>query len=242
MGMLEGKVALITGAGGGLGEAMARHFAREGARLVLTDINMEKVAAVAADLSDAAIAFHHDVTDADQWARAVEEAAGRFGGLDILVNNAAAFTTGSVEDCAADVFERILRTNVTSVLLGIQAATPLVKQRGGGVIINIASAAGFRGIPGLTAYSTSKWALRGLTRSAAIDLAPHHIRVNCVCPGAIETPFTKVNPDFDSTVSLPPIGRIGVPDDIAPMVVLLASDRASFATGSEVVIDGGRGI
>lgn len=242
MGMLEGKVALITGAGGGLGEAQARHFASAGARLVLTDIDAEKARRVAADRGDAAIAFHHDVTNAEQWAQVVRGAIERFGGLDILVNNAGAFVTGAVEDCSADDLERIFRTNVTSALLGIQAAVPALKQRGGGAIVNIASAAGFRGMPGLTAYSTSKWALRGLTRCAAIDLAPHRIRVNCMCPGVIETPFTKVTPDFASSVSVPPIGRIGVPDDIAPMVVLLASDQASYATGSEIVIDGGRGI
>lgn len=242
MGILDGKVALITGAGGGLGESMARHFAAAGARLVLTDINSASVSKVAAEQHAAAIAVRHDVTDASQWAHAVSVAVDRLGGLDILINNAAAFTTGTVEACDIETFERIFHTNVASALLGIQAVTPALKQRGGGCIINMASAAGFRGMPGLTAYSTSKWALRGLTRCAAIDLAPYRIRVNCMCPGAIETPFTKVTPDYASSVTLPPIGRIGVPDDIAPMVALLASDQASFATGSEIVVDGGRGI
>lgn len=242
MGLLEGKVALITGAAGGLGEAQARHFAREGARLVLTDIDAPKVAGVAAAHGDAAIPLHHDVTDPVHWARVVEEAIKHFGGLDILANNAGAFATGSVESCTADDLERIFRINVTSALLGIQAVTGVLKRRGGGAIINIASGAGFRGMPGLTAYSTSKWALRGLTRCAAIDLAPHGIRVNCVCPGVIDTPFTQVTPGFAASVSVPPVGRIGLPDDIAPMVALLASDQSGFTTGAEMVLDGGRGI
>lgn len=242
MGLLDGKIALITGAGGGLGAAQARYFAREGARIVLTDIDAAKLDTLIEDIGEPAIAVEHDVTDAGQWAHAVRKAAERFGGLDILVNNAGAFATGSVEACGAGDLERIFRINVTSALLGIQAVTAALKQRGGGAIVNIASAAGFRGMPGLTAYSTSKWALRGLTRCAAIDLAPHGIRVNCICPGVVDTPFTQVTPGFSASVSVPPIGRIGVPDDIAPMVALLVSDQAGYATGAEIMIDGGRGI
>lgn len=240
MSLLDEKVVIVTGGGGGLGEAQARYFVAEGARVLVTDIDAKRARAVAEALGPSAAWLAHDVTDEGQWNDAVALVLQRFGRLDGLINNAGVSSFGSVEQVEPAELERVFNINVTSVLIGIRAVAASMKERGG-AIVNIASGAALRGSRDLAAYSTSKWAVRGLSRCAAADLVKYKIRVNCIVPGVTETPMTRKDPKFIPSV-LPtiPLGRVGSPDDIAPLAALLVSDRCSFAIGAEFVLDGGR--
>lgn len=242
LGVLDGKVVIITGAGRGQGETTARLFAEEGAKLVLTDRDGANVRQVAASLGESAIWLEHDITDEPVWASVVDMAIERFGAVNVLLNNAGIFFGGGVTDATQADMERAFSVNVTGAFLGVQAVAPNMR-RTGGSIINVASAAGMRGMEGMTAYCTSKWALRGMTRAMSRDLAQFGIRVNAVCPGVIDTPMIRNDdiPDFFQQVAKGiPLGRAGVPQDIAGASLFLASDASSFMTGSDVVIDGGR--
>ena len=238
---LEGKVALITGAGRGQGEAEARLFASRGARVLLTDILDDEGQAVADSIGDAAHFLHHDISDPAHWLDAVRTAKSVFGGLDVLVNNAGIYWVASIQDETAEGFERILKVNLVGAFLGIQAATGELKARGGGSIINISSTAGAIGYPGHAAYGASKWGLRGLTRVAALELSDDRIRVNCVLPGAVDTAMAAVNGIEAGEGKLPsvPLRRVGGAEEIAEVVAFLASDGASYVTGSEYIVDGG---
>lgn len=238
---LDGKVAIVTGAARGQGESEARLFAAAGARVVLTDLLAEEGEAVAASIGEAAVFVRHDVTSADGWAEVAERAREAFGRIDVLVNNAGIWRTAPVDQETEERFERILRINLVGPFLGIRAVVPSMREAGGGSIVNISSTAGLRGIPGHAAYGSSKFGLRGLTRSSALDLAADGIRVNSVHPGAIDTPmiaaagYERGAGGFDRA----PLHRVGVPEDVAELVLFLASDASSYITGTEFAIDGG---
>ena len=239
-GRLSGKVAIITGAARGQGAAEARRFVAEGARVVLTDVLDTELKTVGEELGSSALALPYDVGNEDTWASCVQAAVETYGGVDILVNNAAVYWTRPlVQEKVAD-FERLLRTNLIGGLLGLQAAVPAMIERGGGSIINISSFAGSHGIYGHGAYGMSKWALRGMTQTAAIELGVHGIRVNAVLPGSIDTAMLPVaREEFATRFEHVPLGRVGVVDEIAEAVLFLASDESSYLTGSELAVDGG---
>ncbi|MFJ8018262.1 SDR family NAD(P)-dependent oxidoreductase [Streptomyces sp. NPDC096339] len=235
---LEGKVVVVTGAGRGQGAAEARLFAEAGARVVVTDVREEEGRAVAASLGDQGLFVRHDVTDAASWAGVVEAAVSAFGTVSALVNNAALWRTAHVEKQSPEEFETLLRVNLLGPFLGIQAVAPVLRAGGGGSIVNISSTAGLVGIPGHAAYGSSKFGLRGLTRSAALDLAGDRIRVNSVHPGAIDTPMVAeavAGRDWSHV----PLGRMGRPEEVGELVLFLCSDASSYVTGTEFTVDGG---
>jgi 3alpha(or 20beta)-hydroxysteroid dehydrogenase len=238
---LDGKVALITGAARGQGEAEARLFVQAGARVVLADVLDEEGEAVAGELGDAARYVHLDVADEAQWADAVAATVDAFGRLDVLVNNAGILRTSRIEEQTLELFDAIVRVNLYGVFNGMRAVIAPMRKAGGGAIVNISSAAGLRGVPGYGAYGATKWAVRGITKTAAIELAADGIRVNSVHPGAVDTPMVASSNLQRGPGGLPnnPLGRCAVPEDIAHLVLFLASDASSYITGSELAIDGG---
>lgn len=236
---LAGSVVVVTGAARGQGEAEARAFVEAGARVVLTDLLEEQGRAVAAELGDVARFVRHDVADEAGWHDVVEVAESAFGGIDTLVNNAGIHRRKAIEEETLADFRRVLEVNVLGAFLGIRTVAPMFRRRGGGAIVNVASIAGVVGMGGVGAYSSSKWALRGLTRSAALELAPDGTRVNVVLPGSIDTDMLPVQAREPARPSTVPLGRIGAPREVADVVVFLASPAASYLTGAEVVVDGG---
>ena len=236
---LEGKVAIISGAARGQGDNEARRFVSEGARVVLTDID-PKGQAVADALGANARFVRHDVGNEDDWAKVVAVAQEAFGKIDILVNNAGVFKPANIVDTTLAAFDLHYRVNTLGVFLGMRAVIPAM-EKGGGSIINISSIAGMRGWPGMIAYGGTKWASRGLTQCAARELAPQRIRVNSIHPGLVDTPMLDDHDPaaleaFEAAV---PFGRMGSVDDVAEMVIFLASDLSNYITGAEIVIDGG---
>ncbi|MFI8498793.1 SDR family NAD(P)-dependent oxidoreductase [Streptomyces sp. NPDC085524] len=235
---LEGKVVLVTGAGRGQGAAEARLFAEAGARVVVTDVREDEGREIAASLGDQGLFVRHDVTDAASWAGVVEAAVSAFGTVSALVNNAALWRTAHVEKQSLEDFETLLRVNLLGPFLGIQAVAPVLRAAGGGSVVNISSTAGLVGIPGHAAYGSTKFGLRGLTRSAALDLAGDRIRVNSVHPGAIDTPMVAeavAGRDWSHV----PLGRMGRPEEVGELVLFLCSDASSYVTGTEFTVDGG---
>jgi 3alpha(or 20beta)-hydroxysteroid dehydrogenase len=232
MSRLEGKVALITGAARGLGAEFGRAFVGEGAHVVLADILDAPGSAWAHALGSRAAYVHLDVTRSEDWQRAVELAVQRFGHLDVLVNNAGIVNKGALEQYTFEQWQSIFAVNVTGAFLGIKAALPELKAAAPASIINVASIAGVRGTAGVHGYTASKFALRGLTRSVAVELAGTGVRCNAVLPGTIVTPMTQ-----GTTPRAP--HHMGQPGDVAPLLVYLASDESSFATGADFTIDGG---
>jgi 3alpha(or 20beta)-hydroxysteroid dehydrogenase len=242
MGKLDGKVALVTGAARGQGEAEARAIVREGGRVVVADVLDDLASAVAADLGDRAVACHLDVGNPDEWSAAVDLALATFGRLDILVNNAGILRTGTIEHQLLDDFMAVIRVNEVGCWLGIKAVIPALRAAGGGSIVNISSEIGFIGLQRLSAYSASKFAIRGITKCAALELGHDNIRVNSVHPGFIDTDMARPDLTRDEKSALladQPIARVGVPDDVANLVVFLASDDSSYSTGSEFHVNGG---
>jgi 3alpha(or 20beta)-hydroxysteroid dehydrogenase len=242
-GRLAGKVALITGGAQGQGEAEARRFVAEGASVVIADINDEKGEAVAASLGDAARFVHLDVTDESQWAAAVALADEAFGPVSVLVNNAGILVFGPLQQLTSDQMRLSIDVNLMGTFHGMQAVYRSMKAAGGGSIVNISSFGGMTGLPACGAYVAAKFAVRGLTKTAAMDYARANIRVNSVHPGGVDTPMTQA-PDGTSTDDAPfnqtlPIKRHARPDEIANMVLFLASDESSYCTGAEFVVDGG---
>jgi NAD(P)-dependent dehydrogenase (short-subunit alcohol dehydrogenase family) len=240
---LEGKVALITGASRGMGECEARIFAAEGAAVTLADVLVEEgeqvAEAIRADGGSAQFVAL-DVTDPAAWADAVAATESAFGRLNVLVNNAGILRGTSLLDTDLETWQRVVDVNQTGVFLGLQHAVPALRRAGGGSIVNIASIAALIGLPNAAAYQATKGAVRALSRSAAVELAPYGIRVNSVYPGRIETPMTESNKDRqDLILSRSLLGRTAKPEEVAWGVLYLASDEASFVTGAELVIDGG---
>ncbi|CUU60592.1 3alpha(or 20beta)-hydroxysteroid dehydrogenase [Parafrankia irregularis] len=234
---LAGKVALITGSARGQGEVTARRFVAAGAQVMITDILAGEGAKVAASLGDAAVFQELDVRDETAWAAAVAALRASFGRLDVLVNNAAIhWIRPLLEDNAADL-DRLLAVNLRGPFLGIQACVPLMLEGDGGSIINISSIAGVKAFRGHGVYGAAKWALRGMSKVAALELAPR-IRVNCILPGAIDSPMLP--PGAAERVSAgTPMGRLGRSDEIAEGALYLASAASSYTTGTDLVIDGG---
>ena len=233
---LDGKIALISGGARGLGAAHARALVAEGARVVLGDLLDEEGAALAAALGDAARYIHLDVTEEDSWAAAVAYAEAEFGVVDVLVNNAGIANAGPIDHYPRAKLEAVLAVNVMGVIFGMQAVIPAMKLAGRGSIINISSVEGLAGGAGLHGYVASKFAVRGVTKSVAVEVGSFGIRVNSVHPGYIITPMTERLDPASVTV---PLGRPGQPDDVSRMVVYLASEESRYSTGAEFVVDGG---
>lgn len=246
---LADKVAVITGGASGFGEAMARRFVAEGAKVVIADLNGAAAEALAAELGATATAIAVDVTrDADTKAM-LDRAEAAFGGLDIVVNNAGfSHRNRSMLEVTEDEFDRVFAVNVKAVYLAARHAVPRLAARGGGVILNTASTAGLRPRPGLTWYNSSKGAAITATKSMAIELAPQNIRVNALCPVLALTPMAATFLGEDTPerraafIATVPLGRASTPDDVAAAAVYLASDEAAFITGVALEVDGGRCI
>ena len=247
MGRLDGKVALITGGARGMGKSHARHFVAEGAKVVLGDVLDDKGAELAAELGAENCRYlHHDVTSEDQWAAAVAAATDTFGTLNVLVNNAGILRNSRIADMTLAEFRQVIDVNLIGEWLGVKSVIGPMTTAGGGSIINISSVEGFTGAAGMSAYSASKFGVRGVTRSAAQELGKHGIRVNSVHPGGIMTTmtatafesFTEVS-DGEGFMRSLPISRFARSAEVSPLVVYLASDESSYCTGSEFVVDGG---
>jgi 3alpha(or 20beta)-hydroxysteroid dehydrogenase len=245
MGRLEGKVAIITGAAQGMGAEHARRFVREGAKTVFTDINEAAGAGLAAELGADSLFVRHDVSSESDWSDVVAKAESQFGPVSILVNNAGILGPGvKAADLSEADFQKVCAINQTAVFLGIKHAIPSMIRAGGGSIVNVSSISGIVAIYGTpnVAYAASKFAVRGLTKQVAIEYGEHNIRANSVHPGYIRTPMMTAALDADQikvASGSVPIKRVGEVDDVSNLVVFLASDEASFITGSEYIIDGG---
>jgi len=244
MGRLDGKVALITGGARGMGKSHVRHFVAEGAQVVFGDVLDDKGAAVAAGLDERCCRYvHHDVTSEAGWAAAVDTATDTFGRLDVLVNNAGVLAFATIADMPLAEFRRILEVNAVGCWLGMKAVIEPMKAAGGGSIINISSIEGFTGAAGLSAYSASKFAVRGMTKAAARELGQFGIRVNSVHPGGVITSMTLGQPgsaeQADAFLKAMPLSRFARPAEISCLVAYLASDESSYSTGSEFLADGG---
>ena len=245
---LDGKTALVTGAGSGIGKCIAETYAREGARVALADINGEAAKSAVRTIGNNAIALRFDVSKKADIDGVVGETVAAFGALDILVNNAGATHVNKpmLEIDEAE-YDRIFAINVKGVFLACQAVVPVFRRRGGGVIINIGSTAGLRPRPGLSAYNATKGAVHVLTKSLAVELAPDGIRVCAIAPVATETPLL---PSFlgpaqgmrEKFIATIPLGRLALPQDIADAALFLASAEAKFITGNIMEVDGGRGV
>jgi len=243
---LDGKAALVTGAGSGIGKCIAETYAREGARVALIDIDLDAAQSAARGIGNTAIAVRCDVTQKADIAAAFEQTLAAFGGLDILVNNAGTTHINKpMLEIGEAEFDRTFAVNVKGVFLGCQAAVPVFRKRGGGVIINIGSTAGLRPRPGVSAYSATKGAVHTLTKALAAELAGDRIRVCAIAPVATETPllpsFLGPQPGMrEKFIASIPLGRLALAQDVANAALFLASNDAEFLTGNIVEVDGGR--
>lgn len=250
MGRLDGKVAIVTGAARGTGETTARLFASEGARVVVADVLEDLGKSVAEDLGESALFARLDVTDADQWDAAVAAATERFGPPTVLVNNAAILEVRALPETTPEKFTDVLHVNLLGPFLGIRAVFEAMKGAGGGSIVNVSSIDGLESHNGLSAYASSKWGVRGLTKTAALELGRYAIRVNAVCPGPGSSDM--IRPFVDDAIrrfkesgeKAPRMGpsvfhRRGEMLDVARAILFLASDEASFVNGADLAVDGG---
>jgi 3alpha(or 20beta)-hydroxysteroid dehydrogenase len=236
MGRVDGKVVLISGGAQGMGASHAQMLVAEGAKVVIGDILDDKGQALAGELGESARYVHLDVTQADQWEAAVAVANSEFGSLTGLVNNAGIVALGKIGKFDMVKWQNVIDVNLTGTFLGMQASVDSMKAAGNGSIINVSSIEGLRGAPMVHPYVASKWAVRGLSKSAAIELGKFNIRVNSIHPGFIRTPMTKHFPEDMVTT---PLGRPGQSPEVSTFVIFLISDESSYATGSEFVMDGG---
>lgn len=242
MGRLSGKIALITGAAGGQGAAAARRFAEEDARVVVADVRDDDGKALADELG--VHYLHLDVSEEDGWAAAVAEVSEVYGPPNVLVNNAGILHFARLQDTTLADYQRVIQVNQIGTFLGMRAVVPGMVAAGGGSIINVSSIEGLRAAPLLTAYTASKFAIRGMTKVAALELARKGVRVNSVHPGMIETNMLPTalggqQVDLAFAGKKVPLGRTGQPSEIADLTVFLASDESSYCTGAEFVADGG---
>jgi 3alpha(or 20beta)-hydroxysteroid dehydrogenase len=235
-GRVQDRVVLISGGSRGLGASHARVLVAEGAKVVIGDLLDADGVALANELGPAASYVHLDVTHAGNRASAVEHAVNVFGGLDVLINNAGIANAAPIAEFPIDVWKMTIEVNLTGTFLGIRAAVPTLAKRPTSSIINISSVEGLRGSAGLHAYVASKFGVRGLTKSVALDVAHLGIRVNSIHPGLVETPMTK---DIDARTLEIPLGRSAQPVEVSKLVLFLASNESSYSTGAEFVIDGG---
>ncbi|MFE2938585.1 glucose 1-dehydrogenase [Streptomyces sp. NPDC059255] len=238
---LQDKVVIVTGGARGIGAATAARLAKDGAKVVITDLLDEQGTKTAAELGG--LFLHHDVTSEDDWQRVVDATVEHFGRLDGLVNNAG-IATGApgtpIENETVESFERSLKVNLTGVFIGLRTVVGPMKAAGGGSIVNIASVTGLSGFPGVSGYGASKWGVRGLTKIAAAEFGTHRIRVNAVNPGATLTPMNEGQvPVGEGNFPPAPLARIGAPEEIAEAVSFLISDAASYTTGADITVDGG---
>ncbi|HYK90642.1 MAG TPA: glucose 1-dehydrogenase [Acidobacteriota bacterium] len=247
---LERRVAIITGAAAGIGEASARLFAKEGARLVLVDVNEETLSKLVEELEQTSVILLDivgNVSIPDLCKSIVTQTMARFGRLDILFNNAGIVLNGSLVDCTEEEWQRTIDINLKSMYLLCRSAVPVMQRQGGGTIINMSSIAGPTGVPNRGAYSVSKAGVIGLTKSLAMDFVKDGIRVNCICPATVDTPSLRQriadSPDPEEArrafIARQPMGRIATPEEIAALALFLASDDARYMTGQAVIMDGG---
>jgi 3alpha(or 20beta)-hydroxysteroid dehydrogenase len=239
MGKLDGRVAIVTGGARGQGAAEGRLFADEGASVVITDVLAEVGEKTAAEIG--ATFITHDVTDPVQWSTLVERVVAEHGRLDILINNAGIVRWERMTETTFESWNEVVAVNQTGVFLGMHAVAPQMIAQGSGGIVNISSVAGLRGAGACFAYAATKWAVRGMTKGAAIELGPHGIKVNSIHPGIIDTPM-MAGSDLDglaATIGVP-LQRYAQPEEVAKLALWLVSDDNSFSTGAEFVIDGGQ--
>ena len=242
MGRLDGRVALVTGGARGQGAAEATLFASEGAAVVLTDVLDKEGNETAATIGGSYL--HQDVTSEDEWRTIVQEVVRQHGKIDVLVNNAGIYMSGALTEMPLEDYRRIIDVNQVGVFLGMKHVAPVMIDDGSGSIVNISSIAGFRGGRGSIAYGASKWAVRGMTKTAAQELGQHGIRVNSIHPGLIDTAMLQQVPGIDSggldafNRSIP-LGRVAEADEVAKLALFLASDESSYCSGAEFLIDGG---
>jgi 3alpha(or 20beta)-hydroxysteroid dehydrogenase len=243
-GRFEGKVALITGAAGGIGSAAAWRLAGEGARLLLSDADGDRARALAAELGEGTDGIAHDVTSEEQWEAVLAHLLDAHGRIDVLLNNAGVFLAAPLTETSLEEFRRVMDINVIGVFLGMRAVAPAMIERRAGSMINVSSVAGLMGSPFLTAYAASKWAVRGMSKVAAKELAQSGVRVNSLHPGQIDTDMNtrqreKTPELIDRLIRGIPLRRIGTPEEVAHAIAYLASDESVYVTGSELVVDGG---
>ena len=243
MGDLDGKVAIITGGSAGQGAAAARRFVQEGARVVVADIDDEPGKALAVELGESACYRHLDVSSEDDWKTVVDEVVQNYGTVDVLVNNAGILFFSALADTTLEQYERVIRINQIGTFLGMRAVVKPMIAAGGGSIINTSSIEGLAAVPMLTAYSSSKFAIRGMTKVAAMELGPQGIRVNSVHPGMIDTKMVSRAAGAEVDLTQPArkvaLRRMGQPEEVAEVLVFLGSDKSSYCTGAEFVVDGG---
>ena len=238
MGLLNGKVALITGGASGQGAAEARLFVDEGAAVVIADVQDPAGHALAHELGPSATYVHLDVSSDRDWDAAIAHASESFGDPTVLIQSAAIVHHKLIEDSPHEEFERVLSVNLVGPYLGMRAVLPGMRRAGGGVIINVGSAAAYNGTGGRALYGAAKWGLRGLTKSAAIEFGHHNIRVNSIHPGAIDTPMLRGS-DQDMPPPQIPVPRFGRACEVARMALFLASEHAAYITGADIPVDGG---
>ena len=242
MGRLSGKVAIITGGARGMGASHARKFVSEGAKVVITDILEADGQAFARELGEQALFVKHDVTSEEGWNRVVEEAEKAFGPVNVLVNNAGMGIPKSIEEMAEAEYRKVIDINQVGVFLGMKSVLKSMKKAQGGSIINISSLSGFAGSRDQVAYDASKFAVRGMTKTAAVEFSDYGIRVNSVHPGIVETPLLQTEGAEEIIKELEkgiPLKRIAKPADVSNLILYLASDDSSYSTGSEFTVDGG---
>lgn len=235
---LVGKVALVTGAAQGMGEGFARALHAAGAKVVVSDINASLGQEVVDSLGDNALFLPHDVSDWDAWQTVIEQTEARWGPISVLVNNAGIAWFESLENSPIEAARKMIEVDQLGVFMGMKAIIATMRRAGGGSIINIASVASTKGTEGLTVYSACKWAVRGMTKCAALELGKDNIRVNAVHPGMIATAMTVDMPDPQGQ----PLPRKGGVDEVANTVLFLASDQSSYTTGCDFIVDGGMTI
>lgn len=243
---LAGKAVLLTGGANGMGEMHVRRLVAEGARVLFTDVNTEAGQALADDVGERALFAQQDVSQEADWVRIVELAVAELGGIDVLINNAGIHSFGSLEEENVERLRRVLDVNVAGTWLGIQKVAPVMRADGGGSIINLSSMAGYVGMPHYTVYSSSKWAVRGITKCAASELGADNIRVNAILPGAIDQTGMFNSAEAEAAMerlgNSTPLARVGERDEVSSLVVFLASDESAFITGADHLIDGGNSL